>query len=41
MMTGIADVIEAEREFWDDLGYFNDDREYWNVCKSIWKRYRA
>ncbi|MEA5549705.1 hypothetical protein VB713_01705 [Anabaena cylindrica UHCC 0172] len=41
MMTGIADVIEAEREFWDDLGYFNDDREYWNVCKSIWKKYRA
>lgn len=40
MMTGIADVIEAERQCWDDSGYC-DEQEYWNMYKSIWQKYRA
>jgi hypothetical protein len=40
MMTGIADATEAEREFWDDLGYFNE-QEYRDVYKSIWQKYRV
>jgi hypothetical protein len=38
MMTGIADVIEAEHEFLDDLGNFNQ-RGYWDACNKIWQKY--
>jgi hypothetical protein len=40
MMTGIADTIETEQMFWDDLGYFNAEG-YWEAHKLIWRKYRA
>lgn len=40
MMTGIADVVELEREFLDDLGRF-DERGYWDACKTVWEKYHV
>jgi hypothetical protein len=38
MMTGVADVIETEHEFVDDLGNFNQ-QAYEYACHKIWQKY--